>query len=190
MIDYETYNKINELILKRDFQKLQEFVDKEKNKYYLEVARESLLEYVKSSSSSLYAYIDDKLVISDGYTGFYILNSDELLNKDIRKNSGGYPGTFAEKKLIVRVKTILNKTVEKCDLKVGEVAPLREDKRILLIGSEDGKVYHWFNRKLYEESLKILGENTAVTIHSEKDKPAFVAKSPKGLCFTAGIRND
>ena len=188
MIDYETYNKINELILKRDFQKLQEFVDKEKNKYYLEVARESLLEYVKSSSSSLYAYIDDKLVISDGYTGFYILNSDELLNKDIRKYSLG-PGTFAEKKLIVRVKNILNKTVEKCDLKVGEVAPLREDKPILLIGSEDGKVYHRFNRKLYEESLKILGENTAVTINSEKDRPAFVAKSPKGLCFTAGIIN-
>ena len=196
MIDYKTYETIQKYLEKGDMESLKNYLELEKKKYYLCEARAALLEYVKGNRKSLYDYVDDKLVISDGHTGFYILNSDELLNAQIRKGCGGYaiePSVIMKRKNnlknLVRAGLDGNlEIVEKSKLKIGEVKTDKHDRDLVVIRSADSKISHLFQKRLYEESLKILGEDTEVTISKYKRQPAFVAKSEKGLCLTMGIK--
>ena len=94
MIDYKDYFIIQGYIKTGDMESLKAYLEKEKKKFYLKEAREALFEYVARDTRSLYVNFDDKIVISDGYTGFYILNSDEVLNAQIRKKCRGKKRIF------------------------------------------------------------------------------------------------
>lgn len=198
MIDYKDYFIIQGYIKKGDMESLKAYLEKEKKKYYLKEAKEALLEYVRGYRESLYEYVDDKLVISDGYTGFYILNSDELLSAQIRKDCGGYinePDAIMKRKinLMIQAKAALDENHEMASnatFRIGKVTTDKFNKKMIVIKSEDSKISQFFNKRLYEESLKILGEETSITINEDVNKPVFVAKSPKGLCITLGIKRD
>jgi hypothetical protein len=193
MIDYKDYNKIQEFLNKGDLDSIKKYIEKEKNKYYLKEAREALYEYVKNSYLSFYDYIDGRLIISDGFTGFYVLNNDEVLTQHIKSKCSGYSLEYREKikEKVLKVYMAycnVGKLLSDAPLEIGEVSTPKENLKSLIIISKDSKVTHNFQKRLYDESLKILGEDTAVTISSDENNPMFVSKSPKGFCLAMGIK--
>lgn len=193
MIDYKDYNKIQEYINKGNMESLKKYLEREKNKYYLREAREALYEYVKNSRLSFHDYIDGKLIVSDGFTGFYVLNKDEVLTQYIKSKCSGYSIEKEEetKEKVLKIYSLycnVDKLLSDAPLEIGEVSTSKENSKRLIIISKDSKVSHTFQKRLYDESLKILGEDTTVTISSDENNPMFVSKSPKGFCLAMGIR--
>ena len=177
MIDYESYNKIIGYLEKSDLEKLRTYVEKEKEKYYLKNAKTALESYIRGIG--FYDYIDEDRIIITDISSLYILNSDELLTQNQRKN----------KNILSRGQsTFLLEQLKKYEQlpysKVGIIKnPVPGKKQVF---SEDGKVYHFFTQQSFNYSKKFLGEQVLYSICN--NTPACLAESAKGKGLILGLR--
>ena len=193
MIDYKAYNKINELIAKGNFTKLQEFLDEEKNKYYLKIAREGLRKYLGLKRGLIrgkpyYEMINGKLAITDQYTGGYLLDSNEILFPIEKKNL--YYSNKTVRKTTLDLMERIYFFEEKCIFKVNKVKNNPDKGNEIIMSSKENSGEYLFDRNLYEITNAILGDDTTYTVNKNPVKPFCLIKSSKGIGILAGIRGE
>lgn len=193
MIDYKAYNKINELIAKGNFTKLQEFLDEEKNKYYLKIAREGLRKYLELKRGLIYGkpyyeMINGKLAITDQYTGGYLLDSNEILFPIEKKNL--YYSNKTVRKTTLDLMERIYFFEEKCVFKVNKVKNNPDKGNEIIMSSKENSGEYLFDKNLYEITNAILGDDTTYTVNKNSVKPFCLIKSSKGIGILAGIRGE
>ncbi len=177
MIDYESYNKIIEYLGKNDLNKLRQYVDREKAKYYLKNARNALSSYLVNNLGL--GYIDENKIILTNGLSLYILNSDEILTQK-QKDS--------EQTMPIKNITFLLDQLEKYEKKqyvvIGETKnPIPSEKKVI---SVDGSVCYFFSQRSFNYSKKFLGEDALYKMCV--DTPACLAESEKGKGLILGLR--
>ena len=189
MIDYKTYDKLNELLAEGDLQKIQQYIDKEKNKYYLYYARKALTDYLyrKQGSYSMelsyYEYVNDKLLITDRYTGGFLLDNDEILSSDRKKH--------INKNLLhaysLKFLNILDIMEKDCTHEVFDIQNSFFDKKQIIMLAKNQEGEYAFNKKLFEITEHIMGENPVYMLNDNDKKPLCLVKSSKGAGIICGI---
>ena len=177
MIDYESYNKIIEYLDKSDLEKLRAYVEKEKGRYYLKNAKSALESYLRNTE--FYDYIDANRILLTNTQSMYILNSDEILTQEQRKNkivmSRGQSVFLLEQ--LIKYEHLQYS-------RVGDITnPNHQEK---LVFNENRTCAHYFNRQEFNYSKKFLGDDISYRICV--DKPVCIAESGKGKGLILGLR--
>lgn len=177
MIDYESYNKIIGYLDKSDLEKLREYIEKEKKRYYLKNARTALNSYIRNTE--FYDYLDENRILLTNTMSLYILNSDEILTQEQRKN---------KKVMSMSHSPFLLGQLEKYEnmqyTSVGAITnPNRSEK---LVFNVEGSLGHFFSQQEFNYSRKFLGDDILYRICV--DKPVCIAESEKGKGLILGLR--
>ena len=187
MIDYKAYDKIIKLINEGKEKELREYLEKEKEKYYVSTARETLKHYLRHESTlSKIVYLDyleDQRLFFTDSSSLYILNSDEILNASMKKKREG----------LLHAKTpsliALTDGFEQGSLEpVQDIVKSREDGSLVLLSSSDMSRRMTFSSKQIEYSKIFLGPDVEYSLTPHQN-PACFARSRKGRGVICGFRD-
>lgn len=188
MIDYGTYERIMKCLNKEDLDALKKLLDKEKNDYYLSIARKALNSYINNRTyKGYYGYnFNGNLVITNGISVYYF-NSDEILTKYKKDELKYEKDGDSIKKRIVLAYDYLKKYEQEEKKEIRSITKKKYDGSILEITSEDESVTHCFYKHNFELAESFLGEK--IEYQLLEDKPCCFAKSIKGKGLILGTKN-
>jgi len=183
MIDYESYKKITEYLKDNKIEELTEYLEKEKHKDYLRVARELIKNYYFHTyrRNNFYGYLDNKNILISDYISIYQLYSDEILTSYYKKKVKDCH--FLE---VERGRILLNKWFNEPSYLVDKMD--KDDNKIELI-NEEQDIIHTFSFANFENMEKFLGHDLEYRILDSK-MPVCLAESEKGKGLILGIGKD
>lgn len=182
MINYEEYKKMIDYLNKEELEKLKEYIERERTKFYLKEARSNLKKYLKGSKyfkgNRFISELEDGRLLFSDERSLYVLNNRELLTPTIREEckpfSTGYI-SFAKK--------ILDEVRE---LELIDDVYIIRNSDMCEVYSPDGELQE-FNKENLSYAEKFLEGDVKYSL--VKDHPICYVKSHKGEGVIMGTRN-
>ena len=192
MNNYKTYNKMLELLNTHEYEELKNYIEIQKNKFYLENARKTLKSYLTkgkiydSFPKSIFGYLDDKRIILANEISVYILNTDELLT-ETRKKQIECIDKLDEK--IAFFYSVFQKyeAMETTPVESIQADELHPYLKRYIIKGEHLERPQCYQLKNFDFAEDFLGEHIQYSLCRET--PACVAKSDKGKGLILGLRD-
>ncbi len=181
-MNYKECNTLLDLLNKGNLEKLKEYIEKEKNRYYLTNARDALKKYLRPSDYCFYKNYDGGLILTNGISG-YILNSDEILTDTYKNRMSSQNLDYLDEKIDLLINKFRNYENQK-SCEVSKIGSSEYNKVDVYGGFKSYSCL--FSKENYDYASMFLGENT--TYHLLEDSPVCLAYSPKGKGLIMGMR--
>lgn len=187
MIEYKICDKLIDLLDKEDLNGLRKYIDSERNKYYLSIARKALDKYLVRHDHAYYDCDDfsfGKLVLLDYYS-VYFLESDEILTPQ-RKKLGSRVHNTSYRALSLYDKLAINQEAVEEILK--DDLGMRDNKTLIDLKTKEGKIYTFYEDE-FSFAEKFLGEDVEYSVSNTdifNEGPVCLVKSKKGTGFILG----
>ena len=188
MIDYEAFNKITEYLNSNDLDELRKYLEIEKNKYYLQNARQKLKNYLRLSKMNYHpfcGYLDNNKIVLFNAISAYILNSDEILTKQRKQDIALLNPNYVQENITV-VQDGFNKFEKESTSPVGIIKPHSLCQEQCMVSNDDDSVTYRFVKENFNYAQFFLGENIKYSLCNEHQ--VCLANSEKGKGLIMGLK--
>jgi len=179
-MNYSECNQILKYLDRGDLESLRCYVQNRKEAHYYFEARKLLERYLKAKNA-FYKTFDESLILTDGYSAYFLDDSKLLTDKYLKNMSKQFPVSYLDE--TTGIIPIAERFENADSFPVGKVETV--DYNLYEVFSEDESFSNFFAKKHYNRPEIFLGENTEYRIL--KDKPVCLVRSPRGKGFVLGV---
>lgn len=193
MIDYNSSDKIIKYLNDGNLEKLRKYVESEREKYYLKIAKEAIEKYLKDFGcySRLNTNLNNmtnwgNLFITNGFSA-YFLKDESIMTPKIARSSkqtrtDGVVDLFNN---VQENSTDVEKMETISEIRFEKLASPAYDSGIMMYTSND-EIMHVFSKSEFTFTEKFLGSDIKYKLCH--DKPMYIAESSRGKCIVFGIQ--